>query len=84
MTIIRNPSEYQRMIEERNDQLEQLEESRNKNTAHHRRCARLRQVRDKMKNGYLCKSDKERLLAEQRKLEKQLGLKSDPYNGRKT
>ena len=77
----RNPNEFQRQVEERSEQLRGYQDSRNDNADHHRWCQELREVRDKIANGYLAKSDKSRLLRRQRELEKLTGFPSFNYNG---
>lgn len=79
-----NPSEmYRKEVEERNDELKKYETSRNtlsSNTDHHRWCQELRELRNKMTQGRLCKSDKENVLARIRELGRLTGFDIPDYN----
>lgn len=69
-----NPNEMERMAQERSEQFTKLQDSRN-NIAHHQYCKELREVRDKLATGYLCKSDKEQLIRRRRELEELTGFR---------
>ena len=75
-----NPNELERMAQERSQQYQELQESRN-NISHHRWCKELREVRKTLSSRRLCKSDKEALLGRIRELEKLTGFPSENYNG---
>lgn len=76
-----NPSEmFRKSVEDKNNQLKSFETSRNHNTEHHRLCQEMRESRNRLETGYLCKSDKERLLFRIRELEKLTGFESINYN----
>lgn len=76
----RNPSEYTRMVEERNEQLKTLEQSRNSTSEYHLDCAKLRAKEARLRDNTMCKRDKEIFLREINALRKKLGFEPYVYN----
>lgn len=70
-----NPSELQRMVDERNEQFKTFQDSRNSVYAE----SRLSKINQELRS-YITKSAKKELLAEKRKLESYLGREHEPYN----
>ncbi len=75
-----DPIRFTRSVSEYERQMEELMETRNR-SEYHDKCARLRELRQALKDNRRPKGVKEATLREIRALERELGFEGASYNG---